>query len=215
MTASPTSPPVSDHPVQPPKAQRRWPKRVGMGAALVVALGVGAAIGATGASNTSAVNAANQKLAAAQRQLGTLRSQVSTLQSQATTLHAQYQQAKTSAQNATTIADQKASIAWTTRNAQLDQKAATLKQQQATLNAQTGAVAANTISQDGVYVVGRDIKGGTWHTTGGGQCYYAKLGSTDTSNIIDNNNITGPATVDLGGAYAFDISGGCTWVKIG
>lgn len=38
--------------------------------------------------------------------------------------------------------------------------------------------------------------------------------AADTSNIIDNNN-TGPATVDLSGAYAFDISGGCTWVKIG
>ena len=56
---------------------------------------------------------------------------------------------------------------------------------------------------------------GTWHTNGGSQCYYALLGSTDTSNIIDNNNITGPATVSLGGAYAFDISGGCTWVKVG
>jgi hypothetical protein len=42
-----------------------------------------------------------------------------------------------------------------------------------------------------------------------------QIGSTDTSNIIDNNNITGPATVDLSGAYAFDISGGCSWVKIG
>ena len=70
---------------------------------------------------------------------------------------------------------------------------------------------ATQISEDGVYVVGQDIPGGTWHTSGGSQCYEATLGSTDTSNIIDNNNFTGPDTVSLAGAKAFDISGGCTW----
>ena len=70
---------------------------------------------------------------------------------------------------------------------------------------------ATQISDDGVYVVGQDIPGGTWHTSGGSQCYEATLGSTDTSNIIDNNNFTGPDTVSLAGAKAFDISGGCTW----
>jgi hypothetical protein len=70
---------------------------------------------------------------------------------------------------------------------------------------------ATQISADGVYVVGTDIPGGTWHTSGGQQCYEATLASTDTSNIIDNNNFTGPDTVSLAGAKAFDISGGCTW----
>jgi hypothetical protein len=70
---------------------------------------------------------------------------------------------------------------------------------------------ATQISADGVYVVGQDIPGGTWHTSGGSQCYEATLASTDTSNIIDNNNFTGPDTVSLAGAKAFDISGGCTW----
>jgi hypothetical protein len=70
---------------------------------------------------------------------------------------------------------------------------------------------ATQISQDGVYVIGQDVPGGTWHTSGGSQCYEATLGSTDTSNIIDNNNFTGPDTVSLAGAKAFDISGGCTW----
>jgi hypothetical protein len=70
---------------------------------------------------------------------------------------------------------------------------------------------ATQISSDGVYVIGQDIPGGTWHTSGGSQCYEATLGSTDTSNIIDNNNFTGPDTVSLAGAKAFDVSGGCTW----
>ena len=74
---------------------------------------------------------------------------------------------------------------------------------------------ATQISADGVYVVGQDIPGGTWHTSGGSQCYEATLGSTDTSNIIDNNNFTGPNTVSLAGAAAFDINGGCTWQQEG
>lgn len=74
---------------------------------------------------------------------------------------------------------------------------------------------ATQISADGVYVIGQDIAGGTWHTSGGAQCYEATLGSTDTSNIIDNNNFTGPDTVSLAGAAAFNISGGCTWRQEG
>lgn len=70
---------------------------------------------------------------------------------------------------------------------------------------------ATQVSADGVYVVGQDIPGGTWHTSGGQQCYEATLASTDTSNIIDNNNFTGPDTVSLAGAKAFEITGGCTW----
>ena len=73
---------------------------------------------------------------------------------------------------------------------------------------------ATQISADGVYVIGSDIPGGTWHSSGGQQCYEATLASTDTSNIIDNNNFTGPDTVDLSGAKAFDITGGCAWQQI-
>jgi hypothetical protein len=71
---------------------------------------------------------------------------------------------------------------------------------------------ATQISDDGVYVVGQDIPGGTWHTSGGSQCYEANLSGTDTiHDIISNNNFTGPNTVSLVGAKAFNISGGCTW----
>jgi hypothetical protein len=71
---------------------------------------------------------------------------------------------------------------------------------------------ATQISDDGVYVVGQDIPGGTWHTSGGSQCYEASLSGTDTiHDIVSNNNFTGPDTVSLVGAKAFDISGGCTW----
>jgi uncharacterized phage infection (PIP) family protein YhgE len=210
MSTSPTLPPVQTSHAVNPRERRRWPRQIGVVAAIIVALLIGVGIGTAANSQTSQLNSANAKLATANSKVSSLQGQVSTMQSQV-------QQAQATARNATALANQKASIAWTTRNAQLNQKAATLRQQQASLNAQTGQVAANSISQDGVYVIGKDIKSGVWHTanSGGSQCYYAKLGSTDTSNILDNNNITGPATVDLSGAYAFDISGGCTWVKTG
>ena len=99
--------------------------------------------------------------------------------------------------------------------AKLNSEAAALKAQQAQLAQLTGMTQSNQISADGVYVVGRDIKGGVWHTSGGSQRYYARLGSTDTSNILDNDIFNGPETVDLSGTYALEISGGCTWVKIG
>ena len=72
---------------------------------------------------------------------------------------------------------------------------------------------ATEISADGVYVIGQDIPGGTWHTSGGSQCYEATLSGLDTvgNDIISNNNFTGPDTVDLDGAKAFNITGGCTW----
>ena len=73
---------------------------------------------------------------------------------------------------------------------------------------------ATQISADGVYVIGTDIAGGTWHTSGGQQCYEATLNSTNTNDIQDNNNFTGPDTVDVC-AKAFDISGGCTWQRVG
>jgi hypothetical protein len=66
---------------------------------------------------------------------------------------------------------------------------------------------------------GSDIKPGTWHATGDGggsnQCYYALLNSTNTGDIIDNNNFDGLETVDVSGAHAFPISGPCTCVRDG
>jgi multidrug efflux pump subunit AcrA (membrane-fusion protein) len=149
---------------------------------------------------------------------------VDTLQSQLTTAQAQARNAVAAAASA---ANAKAAAAYATRNAALSQQAATLKQQQATLTqqqqavkAQMGELQASQINGDGVYVVGKDIKAGVYHTNGSGNtgandCYFATLNSTDTSNIANNNNFDGPETVDVSSAYAFDVNGPCTWVKVG
>ena len=90
-----------------------------------------------------------------------------------------------------------------------------------TVSAKPKAPAMSTMSGDGVFVVGMDIRRGTYHTTGatggaGGDCYYALLSSTSTNDIIDNNNVTGPATITVGpGVKAVDTSGCNTWHRIG
>jgi hypothetical protein len=114
--------------------------------------------------------------------------------------------AQAQASAATTTANAKAAAEYSVREAAVQRLHRKLTREQ-------GIVQASTISSDGVYVIGKDIPAGAYHTTGGGQCYYATLGSTDTSNILDNNNFNGPETVDVTSAYAFEISGGCTWTR--
>jgi hypothetical protein len=75
-----------------------------------------------------------------------------------------------------------------------------------------------------VYVVGQDIRAGTRHTAGAvggtsGNCYVALLSSTNTDDdnaIIDNDNITGPDTIDVTGAVkAVQVNGCETWYRTG
>lgn len=65
---------------------------------------------------------------------------------------------------------------------------------------------------EGLYVVGADIKPGTYHTEGGSVCYWARLSSLDTSDIIDNSLSSGPQTIQVrAGDRALQIRGDCTF----
>jgi hypothetical protein len=55
----------------------------------------------------------------------------------------------------------------------------------------------SVIEQDGTYLVGVDIRPGVYRTLGGSQCYWARLSSLDTSDIIDNNNSSGPQVIEI------------------
>jgi hypothetical protein len=78
---------------------------------------------------------------------------------------------------------------------------------------------ANSITQDGTYVVGKDIKAGTWHTDGQsdlGGCYWERDRNLDgdLGSIIANNDITGPSTVSVHSSdKAFQVSGDCVWTR--
>jgi hypothetical protein len=221
--------PVYHGDAEPPLPQvshwrRPWTKRVGIAVLAVAALLAGVGIGSGANNNAGALNSAKSANVSLRGQVSALHGQVGTLQGQ---LAAAQAQAKNAVAAATAAANAKAATAYAARNAALSQQSATLKQQQTALaqqqqavKAQMGELQASQISGDGVYVVGKDIKSGVYHTNGSGNagandCYFATLNSTDTSNIADNNNFDGPETVDVSSAYAFDVSGPCTWVKVG
>lgn len=203
MAITPIEPqPDTISPTKRPRSRWIKPTLFAVGGILVLLIGTG--IGAAGASQTSLINSQKAQIARLQATVNTDKSQLSTERLQVSTAQAQ-------AKNAV-------SVALTQIRGQYKSKFAALQAQErkvaglrAKLNRELGVVAKSTISQDGVYVVGKDIPAGVYHTTGGGQCYYATLGSTDTSNILDNNNFNGPETVDVSGAFAFQIVGGCTW----
>lgn len=71
---------------------------------------------------------------------------------------------------------------------------------------------------DGTYRVGPDIPAGIYKTDGqsdSGSCYYAVLNSLDRTDIAENDNIDGPTSVQVSSGKAFEVSGGCSWSKIG
>jgi hypothetical protein len=187
-------------------SRRKVLTRAGFTAGAVVILLAGAAIGAASANQAGLVSSQKTQIARLEQSITGMRGQVATAKTQAAT-------ARTTAASAVSAANTQAAAKYASREA-------AVQRMQRKLARELGTVARSTISADGVYVVGRDIPAGTYHTSGnsGGlmqQCYFATLGSTDTSNILDNNNFNGPETVSLSGVYAFQITGGCTWHREG
>ena len=201
------SPPGSP---SPPRTSRKSLKIAAVVVCALVLLGGGFAAGV--AVGRSPIDGYKQQLARANRNLTAEQAKVAAEKTTLATEQGSVQTAQATAKNAMATATAKV-------KAQYKSKLASVQALQQKLQREQGIVQHNTISADGVYVVGKDIGSGTFHTSGDGgsgdQCYYATLGSTNTSNILDNNNFDGPETVDLSGAYAFQISGGCTWVKVG
>ncbi|MFJ4788333.1 hypothetical protein [Streptomyces sp. NPDC088794] len=84
-------------------------------------------------------------------------------------------------------------------------------------------VPADGIPGDGTYVVGSDIKPGTYRSKGpqGGlitSCYWARLSSTsgEVKDIIANNATSGQTTVTIAATdKAFTTTGYKAWKKIG
>jgi type II secretory pathway pseudopilin PulG len=132
------------------------------------------------------------------------------------TLSSQAAAADTRAANAVSAAQAAAQKDYAARNATLNQKAATLNQKSQTIAAETGELKANTIRTNGMYVVGHDIKSGTWHTVGDGHlsgnlCRYVVLASANSPG--PGIYFDGPETLNLSGDYALVISGPCTWIR--
>jgi ribosomal protein L29 len=59
------------------------------------------------------------------------------------------------------------------------------------------AIARGTIGGTGTFVVGQDIEPGTYRAAASQGCYWARLKSLDTNDIIDNQNADGPVVVEI------------------
>jgi hypothetical protein len=208
---------------KPSPAARRWLWRGGLAAGAVALLLAGYLAGHTGkaglrqslAQARGQRNIAQAKLAETGTELSAARGTVAAAQDQA-------QKETTIAQSATQAAQKKAEAQYAGKLATVDQEQQQLAADEKTVKTEEGQLNASAISLSGVYVVGQDIKAGTWHTNGDGggglmsnDCYFATLNSGDTFDIADNNNFDGAETVDVAGAYAFEISGPCTWYYVG
>lgn len=73
-----------------------------------------------------------------------------------------------------------------------------------------------TITTDGTYQVGVDILPGTYRSSGKSDCYWARLRSLATNDIIDNDNASGPAVVQILPSDAAFLTKRCgTWQRSG
>jgi hypothetical protein len=96
-----------------------------------------------------------------------------------------------------------------------DRKVAEVDSQKAQLDEQQNAVVASQLS-DGVHVVGTDTEPGTYSTTDTTNCYYAWMtGTGSDAEIVDNNIVSGPATVTLKAGDVFETNRCGTWNKTG
>ncbi len=207
-TPGPDTPKAPDRATAGAPSRRRDRTVIAIAAAVVligVALGTGES---TAVSARHSLAQTRQRLTAVRSQLDQARNQLAVARSALATAQDQAQAAQTAATQANARAQ-----------ARFAAKEAKLAAETKALDALIGRIQASAISTDGVYVVGQDIKTGIWHTAGdgglgGNACYYATLRSTNTFDIIDNNNFDGPETVDVNGAYALEISGPCTWYRV-
>lgn len=75
---------------------------------------------------------------------------------------------------------------------------------------------AESMPGDGTYLIGRQIKAGTYRSPGGQDCYWARLRDTSglASSVIASNRRRGPQIVTIRSGEAFASEGCNGWVMI-
>jgi hypothetical protein len=201
------------------RKRRHWLRGLGMAGAAIVILLIGVGIGSAGHVATAKLDAAQSRERTESAKATTLAGELATARTQEATAKSQAATASDQASHALAVATSKAANRYALREIAVGDLQTQLSSEKRQYQQLIGNVQASSISADGVYVVGSNIKAGTWYTSGDGgsgdQCYFATLNSDNTNDISDNNNFDGSETVDLDGAYAFQVSGGCSWSRTG
>jgi TolA-binding protein len=102
-----------------------------------------------------------------------------------------------------------------TREQDLEDLQAELDERAKELDRTEEAIEENTIPGDGIWVVGEEIDPGTYKAQGTGSgCYWARLGSLDTSDILNNHFGSAEVSVQIHDSdAAFETSGCGSWMK--
>jgi len=170
----------------------RWYKSRWLLSVTALILGLFIVIGVEAA----AISEANDRATAAQNELTTAQSDLSAARSEAKAatdvLSAAQSEAKT-AKDALSAAQ--AGLA--ARKTTLDAAAAAVAAREVKVGAAEKAAQANTFAGDGTYLVGTDVQAGTYKADASPGCYWARLKSLDTSDIIDNQNPDGPVVLQI------------------
>ena len=187
--------------VKPKWYRRHWVQLVAVG---IVGLGIGGA-----GSGSSAADAESKRVAAE-----------SSL-SQAQTMLAQAEKdrdaAVSDAAAAKTTAESAAAAEVAKVKTDLAAQAAALAAREKKVSGAEAVAKSNTFDgADGKYIVGTDIKAGTYRGTPSSGCYYARLSSLNDNDIIENNNTDGPVAIRiLSGDKAFQVKDCGTFTRIG
>lgn len=179
-------------------------KLAGLG---LIALSVAALFAGCGSSSNS--DAAKQRLAAAQVQIG---------KEKATARAEIVQTRKTAQDELSTVRQQIRDQRLKLRRARGDVRnvQGTLSRLQDEVSGVRRTIADNTIQGTGTFLVGSDIQPGEYRAAASPGCYWARLSSLDTSDIVDNDNADGPVVVEiLPSDKAFQASGCASFHKIG
>ena len=170
----------------------RWYKSRWLLAATALILGLCIVIGVEAA----AISAANARATAAQNKLTTAQSDLSAARSEAKAATDVLSAAQSEAQTAKdALSAAQAGLA--ARKTTLDAAAAAVAAREVKVGAAEKAAQANTFAGEGTYLVGTDVQPGTYKADASTGCYWARLKSLDTSDIIDNQNTDGPVVLQI------------------
>lgn len=172
---------------------------------VAIAVGVAVAVLIAGLSLgwTSQVSAADRRADTAEAQLSKARSQVARYRAN--------EQQSIDAQNAANAERE----SYEDRQDALQKKTADVDALKKQLDEQQQAVVASQLT-DGMHVVGTDTQPGVYSITESTNCYYVwKTGTGSDADIVDNNIVSGPATVTLKPGEVFETQGCGSWNKVG
>jgi hypothetical protein len=206
---------MSETPTAKPSIwKRKWVLVTGVG---VVAFVIGATAGSGGASgNAAALKTAKDKSVSLSSQLASVTSQVTQLRTTAAKATQNANSAVAVAQKHVDTEDSAVRDRLDARQAALNVRAHDLDAREAKVTGDEASFKKNTIPGDGEFLVGKEVTPGIYHAAASTGCYWARLSSLNTEDIIDNNNVDGPVTIEIGSSdKAFEAEGCAPFHKIG